>query len=113
MATSPNSILPDSSQSQNRPRSSIAMRAALAIINSTVNPALRHDASNVTAPRLAEVIERETQVSTLVHELGRTADYLEWVLQHNITQDAQREECQYYIDDARKAMAKATGGAHG
>jgi hypothetical protein len=43
-----------------------ATRAALAIINSTVNPALRHDASNVTAPRLAEVIERETSISALL-----------------------------------------------
>jgi hypothetical protein len=42
------------------------MRAAGAIINSTVNPAQRHDAINVTAPRLAEIIERETSLSTLM-----------------------------------------------
>jgi hypothetical protein len=49
----------------NKP-STPAVRAAVAIINSTVNPALCHDAKNVTASRLAEVIERETSISALL-----------------------------------------------
>jgi len=46
--------------------SPMARRAALAIINSTVNPALRHKASKVTAPLLAEIIDRETAAPELL-----------------------------------------------
>ena len=43
-----------------------AIRAALAIINSTVNPAMRHDAANVTAPHLARIIEEQTSIAELL-----------------------------------------------
>jgi len=43
-----------------------ATRAALAIINSTVNPAMRHDAVNVTAPHLARIIEEQTSIAELL-----------------------------------------------
>jgi hypothetical protein len=43
-----------------------AMRAAVAIINSTVNPALRHDAVNVSAPHLALIIEEQTSIADLL-----------------------------------------------
>ena len=43
-----------------------ATRAALAIINSTVNPAMRHEAANVTAPHLARIIEEQTSMAELL-----------------------------------------------
>jgi hypothetical protein len=49
----------------NKP-SAPAMRAAVAIINSTVNPAARHDAINVTAPHLARIIEEQTFIADLL-----------------------------------------------
>jgi hypothetical protein len=48
----------------NKP-SAPAMRAAVAIINSTVNPAQRHEAVNVTAPHLARIIEEQTSIGDL------------------------------------------------
>jgi hypothetical protein len=42
------------------------MRAAVAIIDSTVNPAQRHEAVNVTAPRLARIIEEQTSIAELL-----------------------------------------------
>jgi len=49
----------------NKP-SAPATRAALAIINSTVNPAMRHEAANVTAPHLARIIEEQTSMAELL-----------------------------------------------
>jgi hypothetical protein len=49
-----------------------SIKAARAIINSTIVPALRHDASNVTVRHLAEIIERETNVTGLL-EAAREA----------------------------------------
>jgi hypothetical protein len=46
-----------------------AIRAAVAIINSTVNPALRYQAVNANSRNLAEIIERETGVSALIAAL--------------------------------------------
>ena len=43
-----------------------AMRAAVTIINSTVNPAMRHEAVNVTASHLARIIEEQTSISELL-----------------------------------------------
>lgn len=51
-----------------------AMKAALAIINSAVNPALLHDAVNVNAKNLADIIERETSVSVMLEALRFYAD---------------------------------------
>lgn len=47
----------------------LARKAAIAIINSTVNPALRHEATNCNAANLAAIIERETAVSELLEAL--------------------------------------------
>jgi hypothetical protein len=49
-----------------RPPGAVAIKAALAIVNSTVNPAHRHEAGNVTGRHLAEIIERETNVTGLI-----------------------------------------------
>ena len=49
----------------NKP-SAPATRAALAIVNSTVNPAMRHEAANVTAPHLARIIEEQTSMAELL-----------------------------------------------
>jgi hypothetical protein len=43
-----------------------AMRAAVAILNSTVTPAMRHEAVNVTAPHLARIIEEQTSIGDLL-----------------------------------------------
>jgi hypothetical protein len=43
----------------------LALKAALAINNSTVNPALRHQASGVTAGKLAEIIQGEINSTVL------------------------------------------------
>ncbi len=58
-----------------------AVRAALAIINSTVNPALRHDAVNVNAPHLAQIIERETRLSLLIDALRDAESEIETMLE--------------------------------
>lgn len=80
-----------------------AIRAALAIINSTVNPALRHDAINVNARNLAEIIERETAVSELLEALITCANLL-----GDYEGKMDIEEGQAH-DAAIKAITKATG----
>ena len=56
------------------PPGALSTKAALAIINSAANPAVRHETTNVTAQLLAEIIERETNVTALLHALNCYVD---------------------------------------
>jgi hypothetical protein len=52
----------------------VAIKAALTIFNSTVNPAQRHEASHVTTSHFAEIIEQETNVTELRRALEELHD---------------------------------------
>jgi hypothetical protein len=76
----------------------LANKAALAIINSTCNPALRHgEAHNVTARLCAEIIARETAADDLL-EACKAALLREDIADGDLG------------DQLRAAVAKATGG---
>ena len=76
----------------------LSVKAALAIINSTVNPALRHEASNVTAHHLAEIIERGTNVTALLAAL----EHVYSLVDPGVSPDAP-----WAIEKSRTAIAEA------
>lgn len=76
----------------------VPLKAALAIINSTANPASPVGTTNVTARRLAEIIERETNVTAVL----AAPEHVTTLVDPGVSPDAP-----WAIEKARTALAVA------
>jgi hypothetical protein len=94
-----------------------AIRAALAIINSTVNPAMRHDAVNVTAPHLARIIEEQTSIAELLKATKTVIEKSDGVISaiDGATDQFEPEVAALTkaTSDAEKILNKITEAQHG
>jgi len=79
----------------------VSLKAALAIINSTANPASPLGTAHVTARRLAEIIERETNVTALLAALEHVS---------TLVDPAVSPDAPWAIAKARAALAVAKAG---
>lgn len=94
-----------------------ATRAALAIINSTVNPAMRHEAVNVTAPHLARIIEEQTSITELLKAAKTLIEKADGVISavEGVTDQFEPEVAALSraTSDAEKVLKHITEAQHG
>lgn len=91
----------------------LAKKAAMAIINSTANPALHIETKNVTGRNLATIIDRETCADDLLEALEALLPLASQEAAHLADDDMPEDAAAAWtlIEQARAAIAKAKGGA--